>query len=186
MPSPPAHPVPPQNPANPWLRTVILHHQVPPSASTSAPADHYDWLIETPAPPGVTPTDDDRTLICFRSAERPDQLIAQRQPFTAERIADHRRLYLHFEGELSHSRGTVTRVAQGTFRIHERNQQVLIGEIDFAKRLLQNPTQSSGTGVPPVVTQPRSSGSETGSNLRVSIRATRTSDHAKSWTFTVH
>lgn len=132
--------------AGPWLKTVILHHQIPPRASAgprlpsdprlaveiAAPADHFDWLIETPYPPGTTPTDDDRTLLCFRCAQRPDILIARGEPFTAERLADHRRLYLHYEGELSDNRGTVKRVAKGLVLLYMQNSDCFWIETRFA------------------------------------------------------
>lgn len=85
--------------------TVLLAHQLPDGAS------HVDWLIE----PAAKPARDDanqRDLIAFRLADRLDVLPAKAQiPVT--RLADHRRLYLAYEGPVSGDRGTVKRLAEG-------------------------------------------------------------------------
>ena len=78
---------------------VVLHH-------TGAPGgDHYDWLFdiaEAPAGP----------LVAFRVAVTPNEALAA-APVVAERIKDHRRVYLDFEGELTGGRGAVARVGRG-------------------------------------------------------------------------
>ncbi|MEL6796692.1 MAG: hypothetical protein AAFO89_07690 [Planctomycetota bacterium] len=80
------------------MRTTVLKHTLPDGSW------HVDWLIEvdeTPRP--RVPT--------FRLADRPDQL---RVPtFTAERLTDHRRLYLDYEGPVSGGRGHVERLSTG-------------------------------------------------------------------------
>jgi hypothetical protein len=59
-----------------------------------------DWLIERPG------TEEERRLIAFRCAH--DPLSAP--DLEAERIADHRAIYLDYEGPISGGRGGVRRV----------------------------------------------------------------------------
>lgn len=81
---------------------VLLLHELSDGAS------HYDWL--------VAPDDDpEGLLIAFRVQERIDLSVVAR--FEAERMADHRRRYLTWEGELSGGRGRVTRLASGNLRV---------------------------------------------------------------------
>ncbi len=58
--------------------------------------------------PGIA----DGPLISFRLAERPD-LAARGQRIRSERIGDHRRAYLEYEGPISANRGSVKRLAHG-------------------------------------------------------------------------
>jgi len=81
------------------LRYVILHH-------TGVPAPHYDLMFEI---------DPGSPLATWRSPHWPIT-----QPALLERIADHRRDYLDYQGPLSNDRGEVTRVAAGTFRFESR------------------------------------------------------------------
>ncbi len=86
--------------------TVILLHQLPDETS------HFDWLIARDGPA-------DAPLLTFRVGLRPDD--PQITAFSAERLPDHRSLYLHFEGPLESKdgveRGSVTRLARGVVRI---------------------------------------------------------------------
>lgn len=50
-------------------------------------------------------------LVTFRVQDRPDS--ADISAFAAQRIGDHRRVYLDFEGDVSGGRGRVERVAAG-------------------------------------------------------------------------
>ncbi len=110
-------------------RFVILLHETP--ADSPRPR-HYDLMFERdspaaaanlahPGPPSL------RTWAC---AECPVLV-----PSTmADELADHRPAYLEYEGEISQGRGTVRRMAQGTYvqlaesadRLHAR----LRGEFD--------------------------------------------------------
>ena len=84
------------------LKTVLLLHTLPDHSR------HYDWLIQRDADPGIlVPT--------FRIEQRID--IGAPCTFLAERIADHRSLYLDYEGEITGGRGEVARVAQGQVQI---------------------------------------------------------------------
>jgi hypothetical protein len=76
---------------------VILRHSLPDGSW------HADWLLDLPSPdPARVPT--------FRCAERPDTPTAT---FWALRLADHRRMYLDYEGPVSGGRGSVVRMARG-------------------------------------------------------------------------
>jgi hypothetical protein len=79
--------------------TVQLRHDLPDGSS------HIDWLIDLdPVREG--------SLATFRLERRVDDLCAG-EVLTAERLADHRRLYLDYEGPVSDGRGVVRRLASG-------------------------------------------------------------------------
>ena len=67
-----------------------------------------DWLLARD-PGGET------ALIAFRLPARLDEIAPGRR-IEAERIADHRPLYLEYEGPISGDRGAVTRLARGRIR----------------------------------------------------------------------
>ncbi|MEO1007932.1 MAG: hypothetical protein AAFX79_05160 [Planctomycetota bacterium] len=79
------------------LPTVLLRHDLPDGTR------HFDWML-------AAEPDPDSPLVTFRVEERID-----RGPpaFRAERLADHRRRYLDYEGPISGGRGRVSRVASG-------------------------------------------------------------------------
>ncbi|MDX2114109.1 MAG: hypothetical protein SFZ24_00630 [Planctomycetota bacterium] len=82
--------------------SALLRHQTPDGSS------HLDWLIaRTSSPAGP----DDRCLIALRIRERPDTPLVLE--LDAERLPDHRWLYLTHEGPLPgpNDRGAVTRLA---------------------------------------------------------------------------
>ena len=74
-------------------RYAVLHH-------TGVPAPHFDVLVE-PRPGG--------DLAAWRSPAWPVD-----RPAAVERIKDHRRLYLDYEGEVGGRRGRVDRAAGGS------------------------------------------------------------------------
>lgn len=84
-------------------RWVLLQHTLPDRTA------HLDWMLERP------PGGDRGTLLSFRLRIGTDPLTAQR--FVAERIGDHRREYLDYEGPVSGDRGEVRRIASGTCRV---------------------------------------------------------------------
>jgi len=88
---------PHQRPDAPGHPTVLLRHDTPQGPH------HFDWLLD---PDGG----DNSPLLTFRVSQRIDRGPAT---FRAERIADHRRRYLHYEGPLTGGRGSVRRVASG-------------------------------------------------------------------------
>ena len=83
-------------------RWALLRHDTPDGRW------HYDWLLEPMSPP-------DAALVTFRIFARPDD--PRVSEFAAERLADHRRVYLDYQGPVSGNRGTVTRLVSGECRI---------------------------------------------------------------------
>lgn len=83
MPAPERHP------------TVLLRHDLPDGSG------HFDWMLAV---------DDHGPLVTFR-LER--DISEDLDAFDGQRIADHRRRYLAYEGPISSNRGVVTRVATG-------------------------------------------------------------------------
>lgn len=104
-------------------RTVLLKHTLPDGPW------HYDWLL---ARDGDDEGAGAGTLIAFRVQEdiRRRSLAA----FEAVRIADHRALYLTYEGEITDGRGSVERIAAGRCRIDREDAGVLEGVIDWGER----------------------------------------------------
>ncbi len=72
---------------------------------------HYDWLLARPGEP-------EGRLVSFRVSDRVDAGAVA--VFDAEAMADHRREYLEYEGEVSGGRGMVVRVARGRCVLLER------------------------------------------------------------------
>jgi hypothetical protein len=84
------------------MRFVVLHHTGWPGR-----ADHYDLMLQF-AEGG---SDDDRVFKTFATVE--DQFPTGSPASNLQRIEDHRREYLTFEGTLSGNRGRVSRVDSG-------------------------------------------------------------------------
>lgn len=88
----------------------VLRHDLPGGAW------HYDWLLARTREADP----DERDLIAFRTGESPTD--AAIEAFEAVRLADHRRMYLTYEGVLpadpaGQGRGRVRRVDSGECRI---------------------------------------------------------------------
>ncbi|MBN8644535.1 MAG: hypothetical protein J0L61_04755 [Planctomycetes bacterium] len=84
---------------------VLLRHTLPDGTW------HFDWLLATCTLDAAKDAPDVRDVVTLRVTEpvhAPGSIGG-----TAERLADHRRLYLWFEGEISGNRGRVFRVAAG-------------------------------------------------------------------------
>jgi hypothetical protein len=81
------------------LPTVVLLHQ-------SRADSHHDWMLGDP-------TDPDGPLWTARVTPAPSRW-GELASWDLTPLPAHRRRYLHYEGELSGNRGTVTRVDQGT------------------------------------------------------------------------
>lgn len=79
--------------------TVLLLHELAGGSS------HVDWLIAQD-PRGSKP------LVSFRTAERIDTLRPGRR-IEATRLADHRPVYLEYEGPVPGDRGSVRRLERG-------------------------------------------------------------------------
>lgn len=81
------------------LRYAILKHTAHPQH-----ADHFDLMFEI---------ESGSSLATFRAKTWPPDSAV-------ERIADHRRDYLDYEGPISGGRGEVKRIASGTFVFQTR------------------------------------------------------------------
>ena len=99
------------------LRFAILHH-------TGVTTPHYDLMFE--ADPGAK-------LATWRCPIWP--VIA---PAPVERLEDHRRDYLDYQGPVSDDRGRVDRVAGGLFRFESRTDDRWILLTDQGFRLIFN------------------------------------------------
>jgi hypothetical protein len=82
----------------------------------SAAESHWDLMFERPA-----------GLLTFRLAALPEyRPIGPLQFVAAQRIADHRPLYLDYEGEVAGNRGRVWRVADGIYASHRVKRRTKI------------------------------------------------------------
>jgi len=90
------------------LRYAVLHH------TQGEPSDHFDFLVEIAVNQG--------DLLTFRLPNWPLS-----QPVEVKRLKNHRRICLTYEGEVSNSRGLVSRVAEGTATFEDRS-----GALHFA------------------------------------------------------
>jgi len=85
------------------MRFAILTHDWP--------SLHWDFLLEQPTPTGKP--DESLPLWTWRLLCEPDSALE----ITCERLPDHRRRYLDYEGQVSGDRGIVTRWDSGTYRL---------------------------------------------------------------------
>jgi hypothetical protein len=85
---------------------VLLRHDLPDGSW------HVDWLLDKRGSAPIASDPESRDLIAFRLGSRVDDLTAG-AALPAERLADHRRLYLDYEGEISGNRGRVVRLIRG-------------------------------------------------------------------------
>jgi len=108
--------------------TVLLRHDLPDGSH------HFDWLLAQ---------DGDGPLLTFRLDR---DISLDTEAFEAERLADHRRVYLAYEGEISGGRGSVARVVQGHCSIRSRTEDLIRLWIDLGVRTghLRGTRQSSG------------------------------------------
>ena len=88
--------------------TVQLRHELPDGSW------HIDWLLGTDQA-GRQP------LIAFRLPSSIDEL-AGNEELQAERIADHRPVYLSYEGPISGGRGSVKRLSRGRITAWRQTQ----------------------------------------------------------------
>jgi hypothetical protein len=95
------------------LRYVVLHH-------TGIPPAHFDLFLEPPPPPENQP------LLTWRLEAPPASWTAHT---VTARQADHRPIYMTFEGEISGNRGEVSRVGSGTAKIVTQTAQSLEVEL---------------------------------------------------------
>ena len=92
-------------------RYVVLRHECPPGSERPS---HWDLMLDA-----------GDVLRTWALGESPDSGGVR----PAERLADHRREYLTYEGPISGGRGSVSRWDEGTFR--EVSTETNAGTIDF-------------------------------------------------------
>ncbi|MCA9280556.1 MAG: hypothetical protein H6812_09255 [Phycisphaeraceae bacterium] len=94
---------------------VLLRHETPDNEH------HFDWMLSRAGDAGP--------LITFRCRTPID--VECPPGASLERLPDHRRHYLTFEGEISHNRGRVTRVATGRCNIIQETSDRLELDADW-------------------------------------------------------
>lgn len=97
------------------LRYVILRHD-------GIESPHFDILLE------ISP---DSALLAWRSSHWPPAAAEIFEP-----LAEHRRLYLNYEGPLSDDRGAVHRVAAATYQLIGESPAGRLIELDDGLRLV--------------------------------------------------
>ncbi|MFO0937916.1 MAG: hypothetical protein U0798_15550 [Gemmataceae bacterium] len=95
-------------------RFVLLEHDWP--------ERHFDFMLEG----------DHGQLLTWRLPILPSELCV----LAAERLPDHRRAYLDYEGPISGNRGTVVRRAAGTFRWLDQSENAIKIEWTLGNQLL--------------------------------------------------
>jgi len=98
-------------------RCVLLSHTLVDGSH------HYDWMLEREG----SMREGEGTLVAFRV----QVMVHESGAFDAERIEDHRREYLRYEGEISRGRGRVARVAQGVCAIRIETEPVFVVDCVF-------------------------------------------------------
>lgn len=95
---------------------VLLEHDTTPSTSATRRKDvHWDLLVEAPG---------EERLPTWRLAQNP---LRTSRDVPAERIQDHRRHYLDYEGPVSGDRGSVRRLDRGSAKIeHLAGAQLVV------------------------------------------------------------
>ena len=87
-------------------RYVILHHLLPGD-------EHWDFMLEH-----------GNTLLTWRIPR--DPTLPGEWPIRCERIGDHRKAYLDYEGPVSGDRGVVTRVDRGPLELEAVEEQRVV------------------------------------------------------------
>jgi hypothetical protein len=90
-----------------WLRFAVLRHE-------GIAEPHWDLLLEVSG---------QELLATWQIGNSPEEWSRAGVTLSAKRIADHRRLYLEYEGPISNNRGHVRRVAEGTFVLLEQSEK---------------------------------------------------------------
>lgn len=99
---------------SPLRRFVVLEHS---PDECSDMAIHWDLMLDT---------NPDELLATWSFA--PQKLPLGPVSIPAERLPDHRRIYLDYEGPIGGGRGTVRRIDSGTFQVLEKNRFRLFGQ----------------------------------------------------------
>lgn len=91
-------------------RFVVLYHEMP---EEDERASHFDWMFESGNSLRTWAVEENSRVTDF--LKNPNNSV----PFqcAAERLADHRPIYLEYEGQVSHNRGTVFRRLSGEIEV---------------------------------------------------------------------
>jgi hypothetical protein len=120
-------------------RFVLLYHDCPPNYERSS---HWDFMLESGDALRTWALErlpcDWQAAFTRTSAAHPNcPLPAPDNSVAATQLGDHRRDYLELEGPLSGDRGTVMRIAVGTYRSERESpddwQVVLTGDVLAAR-----------------------------------------------------
>lgn len=91
---------------------VVLYHRTTSTENRRGTDSHYDWMF-----------DRGESLWTWATDTLPE--LTEIGPLEAIRLADHRRIYLTYQGPLTGGRGEVTQVESGDFQIiHESNDRI--------------------------------------------------------------
>lgn len=108
-------------------RWVLLRHALPDGSS------HLDWMLDR---------GDGQGLLSFRIGEGTDVRAAA--AFVGERVGDHRREYLEYEGPISGGRGSVVRIAVGEAGVIERAGEIRV--VMGSRVLVGRPRRGTAAG----------------------------------------
>ena len=110
----------------PSLRYAVLHH-------TGVESPHFDLLFETAA---------GSLLTTYRSDRWPPTTVL------GDRLADHRRIYLEYEGPISGNRGQVRRVAGGwcSLRVSGERATLLLDTGEQIELIWRHPRKNGDSG----------------------------------------
>jgi hypothetical protein len=140
---------PGERPPHVWRRAVLLAH------TPTGEAEHLDLLLAPPldpSEPAARPGDDERVCATWRLPAGAPLGEAGRS-IEAERLPDHRALYLTYEGAMSGGRGTVRRVATGRCaaggELESGSGLHLVLELSGIRSLI-HATRTGGAGTPPL------------------------------------
>lgn len=92
---------------------VLLRHMLADGSS------HFDWVLGMCGMEAARGEPEVRDAVTFRLADRVDEVGdvgAGARRLEGERLPDHRRRYLWYEGEIEPGRGRVERVASGWWK----------------------------------------------------------------------
>lgn len=109
---------------NPVAFVVLIHDE-------PGGGRHFDVMIEQ-----------GESLATWRCPVAPEP--ARAQALILERLPNHRRHYLTYEGPISGNRGSVTRHDEGTCRVTQRDEGTWV--IDWSGRWLNGPSLLRATG----------------------------------------
>jgi hypothetical protein len=101
-------------------RFVLLHHECPPDYIKPS---HWDFMLEFQGSLWTWELRELPPKWCGNEGESENVL-------SVTRLADHRIEYLDYEGPLTGSRGSVTRVASGSFAVLQNTSELLQIQLD--------------------------------------------------------